>query len=96
METEVGMQRSVRGSGFDRYAPHSHMAAQELLTAPKDGTNRMERHRLERPSLSDLIFEGSYLWLSANHRALELTASCFTSIGFHQVSNGQLFCSRES
>lgn len=64
----------------------------------------MARHRLEYPSLSDLTFEGSYLWLSANHGlwlsanhgALELAASRFRSIGFHHVSNGQLFCSRES
>ena len=56
----------------------------------------MERHRLECPSLSDLTSEGSYLWLSANHGALELAASRCRSIGFHHVSNGQLFCSRES
>ena len=56
----------------------------------------MERHRLERPSLRDLTSEGSYLWLSANHGTLELTASRFRRTGFQEVSNGQLFRSRES
>lgn len=36
MKAEVGMQRSVRGSGFDRYAPHLHRAAQVFLTAPEE------------------------------------------------------------